>query len=131
MGLDMFVYVLPKEVESSIDSDVDFRVNVDVSELFYWRKHNSLHGWMESLYRAKGGVADSFNCVHVMLNMNDLCELEKAVNSCTLPQTSGFFFGEDSTIAYEEYYQGKDLTFIDSAKRALQDGHKIYYSSWW
>jgi hypothetical protein len=27
-------------------------------ELAYWRKHPSLHGWMEHLFRAKGGTAE-------------------------------------------------------------------------
>ena len=43
----------------------------EVEEIAYWRKHNALHGWMESLYRKKGGT-EEFNCIPVELNKTDL-----------------------------------------------------------
>jgi hypothetical protein len=50
-------------------SDVDFDGN-DAIELYYWRKHPNLHGWMESLYYEKGGTADNFNCVNLQLTLH-------------------------------------------------------------
>jgi hypothetical protein len=41
---------------------VDFEVK-EANELHYGRKHPNLHGWMEALYYAKGGAADTFNSV--------------------------------------------------------------------
>ena len=59
-------------------------------KLHYWRKHPNLHGWMQDLYYAKGGTAESFNCVPVQLTAEDLDRLETAVRTGTLPDTTGF-----------------------------------------
>lgn len=45
-------------------SQVDFK-GEDAAELHYWRKHPNLHGWMEQLYRDKGGAEEIFNCAAV------------------------------------------------------------------
>jgi hypothetical protein len=64
------------------------------SELHYWRKHPDLHGWMEKLYREKGGAAQSFNCVRMVLAATDLDRLEADIKESRLPDTEGFFFGD-------------------------------------
>ena len=54
MGLDMFVHTTPEKPLSAVDF-----TTTQWAELYYWRgKHPNLHGWMEDLYRAKGGSAD-------------------------------------------------------------------------
>ena len=58
MGLDMFAYTTSEELAASVDFEVE-----TLTELHYWRKHPNLHGWMEALYYAKGGAADTFNSV--------------------------------------------------------------------
>jgi len=128
MGLDMYVVSVPAD---AYEAEVDFRVETEVerNELHYWRKHNALHGWMEQLYRSKGGQEESFNCVSVNLNMIDILDLEKAVISRALPKTEGFFFGFDSS--FDDERREDDLKFIEAAKHELQDGRKIYYTSWW
>ena len=126
MGLDQYAYVAPA---NAYEGEVDFRVTEVVTEISYWRKHNALQGWMEQLYRANGGTEDSFNCVNVNLTMDDLAALEKAVTQQALPETQGFFFGNDSS--KDEYYRIKDLEFIARARQELLDGNKVYYSSWW
>ncbi len=60
MGLDMYALTTTEKPASAVDFDADA-----YSELHYWRKHPDLHGWMENLYREKGGVAQSFNCVRM------------------------------------------------------------------
>jgi len=123
MGLDQFAY--------SIDSEGN------KSELSYWRKHPNLHGWMENLWDSKGrpnknedsdpmGLSD-FNCVPVELTYEDLDGLEKDIQQNRMPQTVGFFFGNDS----DEYYRSQDLEFIQNARIALDNGSKVYYDSWW
>ena len=67
MGLDMFAYSTNHDV-----ADVDFEVPDDADQIFYWRKHPNLHGWMKSLYRHKGGTGDDFNCDTVRLRADDL-----------------------------------------------------------
>lgn len=116
MGLDMFAYTLAPDGERT--------------ELAYWRKHNRLHGWMENLYRLKGGT-EEFNCVSVELDSSDLDKLETCINGEALPETHGFFFGIDSYEEYEERYKEDDLEFIVKAREILASGGKVYYDSWW
>ena len=91
-----------------------------------WRKHPNLQGWMERLWRSKGGEGD-FNCVSVELNGDDLQRLRIDVDHRDLPSTQGFFFGNDS----DEYYKEQDLTFVEEALDLIEAGYKIEYSSWW
>jgi hypothetical protein len=123
MGLDQFSY--------SIDSEGN------KTEIAYWRKHPNLQGWMENLWESKGrpnandesdsmGLSE-FNCVPVELSYEDLDSLEKDIQNSRMPQTAGFFFGDDS----DDYYKEKDLEFIQSARLSLDNGYKVYYDSWW
>ena len=114
MGLDQsaFIHIGPDEV----------------SYLQSWRKHNALQGWMEGRYREKGGIGE-FNCVNLELDKDDIADLEQVVLDGELPETVGFFFGNDSSM--DEYQFGKDIEFITAAKKTLAEGNKVYYSSWW
>ena len=98
MGLDQFAY--------KRDADEDEDGNITIAE---WRKHNRLHGWMEELWEDKGkpyegklddldphGMGSDFNCVPVELTLGDLDQLESDINEKVLPETGGFFFGDDS-----------------------------------
>lgn len=121
MGLDMYAYATSKKPEKPVDFKDESQ-----SELHYWRKHPNLHGWMEDLYFAKGGSADSFNCVNVLLTSEDLDELERVIREKLLPHTTGFFFGESDGTEFED-----DLQFVAKARQALAAGASIYYTSWW
>lgn len=81
---------------------------------------------MEKLYYAKGGRAESFNCVPVVLTLHDLDVLEADLHSGNLPDTAGFFFGESDGTEIED-----DLAFIAKAREAIADGYTVYYDSWW
>ena len=126
MGLDQYAYA--READEDSDSNV---------EIAYWRKHNRLHGWMEDLYRDKGSevteetFGNSFNCVELELTESDIEQFEAHVNDKALPETGGFFFGDDSYEEYEEYYKKTDLNFIKDAYDAFAQGKKVYYNSWW
>ena len=116
-----------------------------------WRKHNRLHGWMEERWEDKGRPnfksSDSqpmgdFNCVPLELTSNDLDVLEADINDKTMPETGGFFFGDDSFSWDEDddgnklpecdyYYKKDDMQFIEDARRAIKEGKKVYYNSWW
>ncbi len=121
MGLDMYAYTSPE----TPDVPVDFAADAH-NELHYWRKHPNLHGWMEALYREKGGTDDNFNCVNLLLDDEDLDRLEAVIRSGSLPPTSGFFFGESDGTERED-----DLDFIQKARTALADGITVFYTSWW
>lgn len=62
MGLDQYAYA---------------RKGDNKTQICYWRKHANLQGYMEDLYYAKGGEADTFNCVEVELNEQDLLNLKE------------------------------------------------------
>jgi hypothetical protein len=104
---------------------VDFKVK-DAHRFFYWRKHPNLHGWMEQLYRDQGGDEDSFNCVPVVLTLDDLDRLEEAIKANELPHTSGFFFGESDGTEVDD-----DLAFVAKAREAIGQGLNVFYDSWW
>jgi hypothetical protein len=84
---------------------------------------------MERLWMAKGGnpLEQDFNCVPVELTLADLAELERVIADEELPETTGFFFGEDS----DDFYREKDLDFIIEARKAIAGDYQVYYYSWW
>ena len=112
MGLDQYARV--------VDNDGT------ETEIAYWRKHPNLQGWMEDLYIKKGGTKE-FNCESVSLEEEDLDALERAVNYDKLPTTEGFFFGGEA----DQHYKKQDLQFIQDARKALENGLRVEYSSWW
>jgi hypothetical protein len=121
MGLDMFALTTTEKPASQVDFDTEQH-----TELHYWRKHPDLHGWMEKLYREKGGADESFNCVPVVLAASDLDRLEADIRESRLPDTQGFFFGDSNGSE-----STSDLTFISKARAAIQSGLTVYYTSWW
>jgi hypothetical protein len=133
MGLDMYAWRV-----AAADVIDDFNVKpVDendpyegskVEEFHYWRKHHDLHGWMEKLYRAKGGTAQSFNCVKVRLYSHDLDQLQIDLLNSALPETEGYFFGDNPPDADS---LADDLKFIQKARDIIADGDAVYYDSWW
>ena len=137
MGLDQYAYAKTS-------------VGAVQEELTYWRKHNRLHGWMEELWEDKGrpnaeetepNPMGDFNCVELEVTESDLEQLEAHIEEKSLPDTGGFFFGNDSfewtndnDEPFEEgdyYYKQEDLKFITLARQAIAKGKKVYYNSWW
>jgi hypothetical protein len=140
MGLDMYAYAVVQGGQQDGEEE----------SLAEWRKHNRLHGWMEELWEDKGQPFDGklegnsmgdFNCVPVELTLEDLDQLEADINEKVLPETGGFFFGDDSfdwdddegdaPKGNDYYYKETDLQFIEDARKAIQEGKKVYYNSWW
>jgi hypothetical protein len=105
---------------------------------------------MEDLWEDKGrpfngkleeNPMGDFNCVPVELTLEDLEVLEADINEKVLPETGGFFFGCDSFDWEDDdgnppkegdyYYKKTDLQFIEDARKAIKEGKKVYYNSWW
>ena len=122
MGLDMTAYTRAKGAE-------------ETTEIQYWRKHNALHGLMEQIWRDKAAIAGDdvdgvqFNCIEVPLTEADITYIEAVVKNEELPETQGFFFGNDTR--FDDYYKQEDLAFIAKAREALANGEEVFYSSWW
>ncbi len=141
MGLDMYAYIARKgqrqeynEQEGDWDPETrEWKGPVAKPiELAYWRKHPSLHGWMEQLWQKKGmpgtGNTDAdFNGIELELTWEDVDELEQIVRHGKLPFTEGFFFGKPSDNTYYE----QDLKFCFEAKVELFLGLKVFYNSSW
>ena len=123
MGLDQ--YAMARRGESKTDEE-GYEYYEDSMELAYWRKHPNLQGWMENLWRVKGNDGE-FNCVDLELTLNDLDNLEKSLDNEALPETVGFFFGENA----DDHYAEQDREFIVKARAAIKQGYKVIYSSWW
>ena len=125
MGLDMWATITKgKEGEQIAD----------------WRKHNRLHGFMEQLWEDKGkpkendDIPSTFNCIPLELNKEDLKELKATILTRALPETQGFFFGHDSYDWSKDELKDADkydLEFVTNALKALKDGYKVHYNSWW
>lgn len=138
MGLDQYAYTAARagQYEEFWDSgDWDKAtgdyVNPNVSkpvEIAYWRKHPNLQGWMENLWRSKGGNG-TFNGVELELTREDLEVLEQDILAEQVSSlgTEGFFFGDPS----DDYYREQDLEFIKEAKADLFMGLKVFYNSSW
>jgi hypothetical protein len=126
-------YTPTKEVDFSNEifgkddrGELDYENPIVVAkEIAYWRKHPDLHGWMENLYREKGGREQSFNGDLVVLTLKDLDRLEEDILRKNLPKTTGFFFGESGEISL------KDLEFVLEARKAIQEGDTVFYDSSW
>tara|TARA_A100001515_G_scaffold63847_1_gene50593 strand:+ start:1875 stop:2270 length:396 start_codon:yes stop_codon:yes gene_type:complete len=123
MGLDQ--YATARKGEGTIDED-GYTYYKDSIELAYWRKHPNLQGWMQNLYYEKGGEGE-FNCVDLEIDEEDLDKLEETLDSKELPETSGFFFGNNS----DDHYAEADRDFIVQARAALKQGYTVIYYSWW
>jgi hypothetical protein len=124
MGLDSYAYIIEN---SFVISDVDFHVDQNyLNQLYYWRKHHDLHGWMERLYIAKGGQNPQFNLSGLSLNSADLDALEKAVNAGDPPETLGFCFSHSHKSQLDD-----DREFIRKARGALKDGLAVIYVAFW
>ena len=136
MGLDMYAYAKDSNGEEESLAD--------------WRKHNRLHGWMEELWEDKGrpnfkepteDSMGSFNCIPVELTLTDLEQLEAVITNKDMPETGGFFFGQDSFSWKKDngepfeggdyFHKETDLQFIEDARKAIKQGKKVYYNSWW
>jgi hypothetical protein len=122
MGLDMYAYT----TKAKPAKEVDFSTDENDEQIYSWRKHPNLHGWMQNLYDMKGGKSPDFNGDCVVLDSEDLDNLEQDIKDGNLPDTSGFFFGASSDEVDEA-----DLEFVTEARRLIVEGYTIYYTSWW
>ena len=134
----MYAYVAGRkgqQDEFNQTAELDATTNEFVSktvtkpvELAYWRKHPSLHGWMEQLWQRKNPEdMSTFNGVELELTWEDIDELEQAVRHGQLPFTEGFFFGKPA----DNHYYEQDLEFVNNAKAELFLGLKVFYNSSW
>ena len=126
MGLDMYAFTV--NADSVGDATVDVALGDGADQISYWRKFNALHGWMEDLYRLKGGSKESFNCTTLRLDLKDLERLEMDTGNNKLVPRNGFFFGSQE-IYPEDLESVAD--FVKVAKQSIAEGKAVFYDSWW
>ena len=142
MGLDMYAYTASRAGQSDewwanaeLDNNLNEFVNPRVSrpvEIAYWRKHPHLHGWMEQLWqdRQQPGLQHPdqvFNGIELELFREDIDRLEQDITDGLLPETQGFFFGDNAS----DYYREQDLAFCRQARADLFLGLRVFYNSSW
>ena len=88
MGLDQFAYKTKVKPSKPVDFQEEvYGEDVKREEIHYWRKHPNVHGFMEEIYREKGGE-HSFNCRPVELTQEDIDLLAQSILDGELPETS-------------------------------------------
>ena len=136
MGLDMYAYTCDAKSVGDQQTDIQTRdeegnrllANFD-RDFAYWRKFNHLHGWMEQLYRKKGGKSEDFNCTTVRIMPEDIDILESLATLKALPATQGFFFGSYEPFSDDD--KAEVLEFVAKARAAFKEGKAVIYDSWW
>jgi hypothetical protein len=138
MGLDMYAFRHKGErIKPAEDRDALKGTEREPHEFAYWRKHNRLQGFMENLYNKRHDGQElewnSFNCVPLYLEKDDLDKLEAAINDRKLPATEWFFYGSDSYTweGEQDDIKATDLKFVSDARKYLLRGYKVFYECWW
>lgn len=139
MGLDQYAFAVRNHPElpvvdavfsewnSETGSYDQFVPEDDFEHFASFRKYHDLQGWMENLYRQKGGSSEVFNCNSVEITLDDVNRLEADIANDQLPETTGFFFGTGNT----EFFKTQGLEFCQKCRDFIEDGCRIYYDSWW
>lgn len=120
MGLDQYLFI---EEEGKGEP----------TEVFRWRKHPNLHGFMTREWLALpenvGKSSSDFNTQPLYITK----EIVERLDACTrpnaqseLPHTTGFFFGES-----DDYYDEQDRKAVEFMRGAVERGQRVYYDSWW
>ena len=130
MGLDQYSE-LKNHLWDEETKEYKYKEGEDVL-IAQWRKHPNLQGWMENLWESKGlrktDEWNEFNSgVELILTLEDINRLEWEIREKNLPETEGFFFGENSDDEYKE----EDLAFCEKARGLIGEGKTIIYTSWW
>lgn len=115
MGLDCYVNVFTTDSEGI----------EHVDEIWYGRKENEIHGWMQ---RHTNIAPEDFNCKSLPLTKELIDEFEQDLKDGKLTPTPGLFFG-DANHAEDVAEAANEL--IKATRTALDDGEVPYYYSWW
>jgi len=95
------------------------------TEIWYGRKENEIHGWMQ---RYSGIPADEFNVINLPLTKELLDDFEESMNLGGLVPTAGFFFGNAGE---PEQVREAAQELLTAAREALSQNQEPYYTSWW
>jgi len=134
MGLDMYLsgrkYVGGHwQREEPIRKEDNHPISSVEVSLGYWRKHRKLHGFIVNTF-AEGEDL----CQEIELDTKALRKIATALRSDILPDTEGFFFGNED-IDEEEKKQAEEYAQqIEQAIEWLNEGdweRSVYYQASW
>lgn len=136
MGLDMFAFRHKgEEIDQNTDRNKLTSTPREPIMFSDWRKHNRLQGYFQELFDKRSGYhfMGNFNCIPLYLSKEEIEMLQKQIETRTLPETKGFFFGQDSYTWEGEQQDMKayDLKFCKEAKEWIDKGYKVFYECWW
>lgn len=115
MGLDCYIQKKLTDAAGKESSE----------ELWYGRKENAIHGWMQ---RHSGIEAGDFNCEDLPLTNELMDEFEADLKAKKINSTGGFFFGSQQE---QKEIQEVGQEFLAVARQSIAAGEKPYYFSWW
>jgi len=146
MGLDQYAYTIDADKNVAIEEIQELINSGGGTFVGEWRKHPNLEGWMADLWHTRqgetvlDGIANDrlprntaqnypkeFNCELLELFTSDIDRLENAITKNSLTEHSGFFFGTPS----DSYYKESDIKFIRAARKEIESGNRVFYTSWW
>jgi len=137
MGLDMYMtgskfigghWQRDKPIRKEDDHPIN---SIEVS-LGYWRKHRRLHGFIVNTFA--DGVDD---CRKIELSTDALRQIAKALRDDDLPETEGFFFGNEKIDKEEKEQSEEYANQMEEAIKWLEAGKKnpfersVYYEASW
>ena len=98
-------------------------------EIYYFRKHSDLHGFLMNiwLFMNPGKNGDDFNCKELEITKEIIDAIEIECRNLTHKKYTGFFWGSSC----DEDWKRTKKDLIPLLKKELNEGHKIYYVSWW
>jgi hypothetical protein len=120
MAIDLFAYLTPIRLRRPVDFG---RVGKSV-EFHRWHNRRDIHGWMNELYRSKGGLQKDWLPSQVELTFADLDRL-----AGDLPQMAILKLIGSPDIVYTGD-QFDDRLFLEKARAALRAGLSVYYDAW-
>lgn len=140
MGLDMFFEKFPANATedklNTSSEDAEKLSKEDKKELEslrdagkeiqYFRKHSDLHGWLTEKWLEKHPEEDNFNCLYLEITPELLAEMTEYANQIDHERYQGFFWGESYPEDWEDTRK-----LCERIKDILDEGNKVFYTSWW
>ena len=146
MGLDQYAYTIDADENVTIEGIQKLFNESCGKSIGEWRKHPNLEGWMATLWHTRqqetilDGIVNErlprntaqnypkkFNCELLELFTSDINRLADDITGDNLDEHSGYFFGSNKDL----YYKESDIKFIQAARKEIDSGNRVFYTSWW
>jgi len=148
MGLDMFLFTVPKEQTEGWDNEklnkAAMEDEIEFDGIAYWRKANAIHRFfVDNVQKGDDSGGNYFVSIEDIKELKNRCDtiLEVAytgdywttVAKDMLPTQSGFFFGDTE---YDEFYMD-GIEYTSDIVDSIIDNPEEYknvrfvYNAWW